>query len=137
MAILVDTSVLLAAAFARDQNHVTASRLLRASEDENRVVPVTVLNELFYLTSARINYMRAVQVFARTRTAFEIQGLERPDMVRMQAIMEQYGDAKFDFVDVSLMALAERLEITQICNLDRRDFSVFRPRHCDYLELLP
>jgi len=51
--------------------------------------------------------------------------------------MDEYSDAQFDFVDVSIMALAERLHITRICSLDRRDFSIFRPSHCDYLELLP
>ncbi len=58
-------------------------------------------------------------------------------MARMQVIMEQYGDAKFDFVDVAIMAISERLNIQQICTFDRRDFSIFRPIHCDYLELLP
>jgi hypothetical protein len=35
------------------------------------------------------------------------------------------------------MALSERLQITQVCTFDRRDFSIFRPTHYDYLELLP
>jgi hypothetical protein len=35
------------------------------------------------------------------------------------------------------MALSERLNITQIYTFDRRDFTVFRPKHCDYLELMP
>lgn len=29
------------------------------------------------------------------------------------------------------------LAITRICAFDRRDFSIFRPRHCDYYDLLP
>jgi hypothetical protein len=35
------------------------------------------------------------------------------------------------------MAQAERLNIARIATFDRRDFSVFRPKHCEYLELLP
>ena len=35
------------------------------------------------------------------------------------------------------MAIAERLNITRIATFDRRDFSIFQPSHCDYLELLP
>jgi uncharacterized protein len=35
------------------------------------------------------------------------------------------------------MALAEYLAITQICTFDRRDFSIFRPAHCEYFERLP
>jgi predicted nucleic acid-binding protein len=55
----------------------------------------------------------------------------------MSEIMTTYHDAKFDFVDCSLMALAERLAITVICTLDQRDFSIFRPNHSDHLTLLP
>jgi predicted nucleic acid-binding protein len=55
----------------------------------------------------------------------------------MQQIMEQYQDAVFDFTDVAIMALAERLSITRVCTFDHRDFSIFHPLHCDYLELLP
>ncbi len=35
------------------------------------------------------------------------------------------------------MVIAERLNITRIVTFDRRDFSVFRPSHCEYFELLP
>ncbi len=55
----------------------------------------------------------------------------------MQQIMEQYQDAAFDFTDAAIMALTERLNIKRGCTFDRRDFSVFRPLHCEYLELLP
>ena len=51
--------------------------------------------------------------------------------------MAKYADARFDFVDCCIMALVERLDITQICTFDRRDFGIFRPAHCEYLELLP
>ncbi len=85
----------------------------------------------------RVNYKRAVQMFATTRTAFEVIELTEQDMTRMQAIMGQYEDAQFDFTDTALMALSERLNITKVYTFDRRDFSIFRPRHCNYLELLP
>lgn len=42
-----------------------------------------------------------------------------------------------DFVDCCNMAISERLNITKIYTLDRRDFGICRPTHCDYLELLP
>jgi predicted nucleic acid-binding protein len=137
MAVLVDTSMLLALAFARDANHAAASRALHLLHQESSIVAAPVLTELFYMTMVRISYPRAIQVFARTRAAFEIQALTEPDMLRMQQIMEQYQDAAFDFTDTAIMALSERLRITRVCTFDRRDFSIFRPLHCDYLELLP
>ena len=35
------------------------------------------------------------------------------------------------------MVIAERLGVARSTSFDRRDFSIFRPRHCDNLDLLP
>lgn len=59
------------------------------------------------------------------------------DLKRIRDITAKYSDARFDFVDTCVMALSERLNITKICTFDHRDFSIFRPTHCEYLELLP
>ena len=137
MTALIDTSVLLAYAFSRDSNHEAAREALASIALDRQIVPVPVLSELFYMTMVRVSYSRAVQLFATVRAAFEIIELIDADLARMQAIMEQYLDTKFDFTDTALMALSERMGITQVYTFDRRDFSIFRPRHCDYLELLP
>lgn len=89
------------------------------------------------MTMVRVNYMRAIEIFAATRAAFDIVDLTEHDMARMQDIMLQYKDARFDYTDTALMALSERLNITQICTFDHRDFSIYRPQHCEYLQLLP
>jgi hypothetical protein len=137
MAILIDTSVLLAHASIKDINHSAASQIMRSLMDEVRIVPSPVLSELFYMATVRLGYMWAIRVFTTTRIAFQIEPLTELDMVRMEQIMSQYHDAEFDYADAALMALAERLDITRICTFDRRDFSIFRPKHCPYLELLP
>ena len=59
------------------------------------------------------------------------------DLGRARDILIAYNEAEFDIVDCCVMAIAERLNITRIATFDRRDFSIFQPRHCDYLELLP
>ena len=48
-----------------------------------------------------------------------------------------YPDLNLGLVDASVIALSERLGETKVATLDRRDFSVVRPRHCDALRLLP
>lgn len=55
----------------------------------------------------------------------------------MHEILEQYADSQLDFTDAAIVAIAERLAITRVYTLDRRDFSIVRPIHCDYFELLP
>lgn len=42
-----------------------------------------------------------------------------------------------DFVDALIVAIAERLNITRLLTLDRRDFQIIRPKHCNSFELLP
>jgi uncharacterized protein len=59
------------------------------------------------------------------------------DFSRAIEVMRQYQDAELDFVDACLTAMAERLNITQIATFDRRDFSMIRPKHTPYFELLP
>ena len=66
--------------------------------------------------------------------------LEAPlaeDYLRSAEILRQYADANLDFVDALIAATAERLNIKRLLTLDRRDFQVIRPKHCDGFELLP
>ena len=66
--------------------------------------------------------------------------LETPlsdDYLRAAEILRQYADARLDFVDALIVAQAERLNISRLLTLDRRDFNLIRPRHCLNFELLP
>lgn len=137
MAALIDTNFLLAVEHQKDQNHRLARRARRGFRGEQLIV-ASVLPEIFYMAKERMNYDRAVKQFEWiTSAGFTIVDLTAPDFTRMSEIMRQYRDNEFDYVDVSLMAVSERLNIKQVYTFDRRDFTVFRPKHCDYLELLP
>jgi uncharacterized protein len=59
------------------------------------------------------------------------------DYSRSAEILRQYSDAKVDFVDTMIVAIAERLNITRVLTLDRRDFQLIRPKHCSGFEILP
>jgi hypothetical protein len=69
--------------------------------------------------------------------AVQVESLSMEDLVRVNQILEQYADNQLDFTDAAIIAIAERLKINRIYTLDRRDFSIIRPTHCDYFELLP
>jgi len=93
---------------------------------------------MFYMVSVRVHYRAAVKIYNYIQGAdFQIEPLTPEDRLRMGEIMVKYQDAELDFVDMAIMAISERLNITQVCTFDRRDFSIFRPQHCAYLELLP
>lgn len=66
-----------------------------------------------------------------------IESLSKLDLARTSAILEQYADAHIDFVDATIMALAERLNVVRILTVDERHFRLFRPKHCQALEILP
>lgn len=137
MTVLIDTSFLVALAVQSDSNHAAARQAISTLKGQ-RILPVPVMPESFYMVSIRANYRAAVKLYSYMQDAgFQIEPLTPRDRQRMGEIMTQYLDAELDFVDLALMAISERLNITQVCTFDHRDFSIFRPAHCSHLELIP
>lgn len=69
--------------------------------------------------------------------AMELTSLNKADIARTLKILEQYGDTRIDFVDATIIALAERLQIIRVLTVDQRHFRIVRPLHCSAFELLP
>lgn len=55
----------------------------------------------------------------------------------MVELVRTYADLPLGAVDASVVAIAERLGIKEIATLDRRDFSVVRPRHAEVFSIVP
>jgi len=68
---------------------------------------------------------------------YSIITLDDQDIARTAELLLKYADTRVDFVDATIIALAERLNITRILTVDRRDFEIVRPRHAPAFELLP
>lgn len=94
--------------------------------------------EVSYLFLRDLGYS-GVQQFLTHISQLDAQwiSLLQTDLIRVHEIATEYESAQFDVVDCCIMAQAERLNIRRIATFDRRDFSIFRPKHCEYLELLP
>lgn len=134
--ILVDASFLITAFDTR----TSELSIDEAFSQLHLLVPQVVLVEACYILIARNygNVEKGVRLLTTLLEAqLEIVPLELDDIARARDIMRQYADAPFDFVDCSIMALAERLNITQVFTFDRRDFGMFRPNHTSALQLLP
>ncbi|WP_350281296.1 PIN domain-containing protein [Kribbella sp. HUAS MG21] len=56
---------------------------------------------------------------------------------RTADLIGQYADLPLGAVDASVVALAEELGVGEVATLDRRHFSIVRPRHLDAFTLLP
>jgi uncharacterized protein len=135
--VLIDSSFLYALFNAREAKHESALKFVQASQDI-QVIPDVVLTEVAFLFN-RFGGTRAVIVFLESMVEAQpqLEPVTLLDIKLAREIMLKYPGAKLDFVDCCLMALAGRLEITQICTFDRRDFSIYRAEEGDLLELLP
>ncbi len=58
-------------------------------------------------------------------------------MGRAIDLLRTYAEADLGFVDAAVMAIAERLAITRVYTLDRRDFEIVRPTHAERFIVLP
>lgn len=59
------------------------------------------------------------------------------DWLRIAELVARYRELPLGTVDASVITTAERLGVTEIATVDRRDFSIVRPRHIDAFTLLP
>lgn len=135
--ILVDSSFLIALYDHDSDMHREAGEIAKLYRGQF-LVPQVALTEVVYLLK-RETGLPGVVAFLEdfSKSQPDLQDITVEDLQRVQTIMQHYASAKLDFVDCCIMALSERLTVTQICTLDHRDFGIFRPNHCDHLELLP
>lgn len=137
MTLIIDSSFLVALFDAGEVRHQRAYEFA-ADRAETMLVPDIVLPEVGYLLRRNLGYANSLNFF----DFFEDRDIRlipvfQEDLARVREIGLQYRDARLDLVDCGIMAIAERLNVTRIATFDRRDFTIFQPRHCDYLELLP
>jgi uncharacterized protein len=59
------------------------------------------------------------------------------DYRRAADLVRTYADLPLGTTDVSVIALSERLGVSDVATLDHRHFRVVRPRHVPALTLLP
>lgn len=137
MTAIVDTSFLVSLTNPNEIHHESCAMLARNLQ-ERLVVPYVVLPEATYL----IYKYQGHHVMRRfmqqmMHPAWNFEPLQSSDLVHISATLEKYADLNLDFVDAAIVAIAERLGISRVLTLDRRDFLVIRPSHCDAFTLLP
>lgn len=138
--IVVDSGPLIAAAIEGDRDHrrcVDMFATLHLSS-EKLLVPQTVLAESAYIiqrqggTAQELLFLQSIAEGDLT-----LVELVPEDMTRVIELVDTYDDFPLGTTDASVIAIAERLSITEIATLDHRHFPNVRPRHADYLALLP
>jgi predicted nucleic acid-binding protein len=137
MQTIADTGYLFALADTKDTHHQSVLEVARVVSD-TIILPVTVLPEICYLLDSRLGHDAMRRFLARLQAGpMLIESIVKSDLARVSEILEQYQEARIDFVDATIVALAERLNITRILTIDQRHFRLFRPKHCTAFEILP
>jgi predicted nucleic acid-binding protein len=137
MAVLLDSGFLFASLNASEAEHEATIRVLESIR-EPIVFPVPAITEVAYLLARDINNEAAADFVASLATTeLTLEAPLQEDYLRSAEILRRYSDANLDFVDALIVATAERLNITRLLTLDRRDFQLIRPKHCSSFELLP
>jgi hypothetical protein len=102
------------------------------------VVPTLVVTDAAYLISTRLGPEAEVRFLGDFAAgAFVVEPVDPSDWLRMAELVSRYRDLPLGTVDASVVAAAERLGIVEVATVDRRHFSVVRPRHAEAFVLLP
>jgi uncharacterized protein len=101
-------------------------------------VPTLVITEVAYLIGSRLGADAEVRFLGDLAAgAFAVEPVDPSDWLRIAELVGRYRDLPLGTVDASVVAAGERLGITEVATVDRRHFSVVRPRHVGGLTLLP
>lgn len=137
IALICDAGPLYAYVDADDAHHTSCLELLQVHPGP-LVVPTLVITEVAYLLATRLGWQAEVRFLGDLADGnFAVEQLHAADPVRIAELVGEYRDLPLGTVDASVIAAAERLGATEVATLDRRHFSVVRPRHEVALALLP
>lgn len=134
--LIVDTGVLLAAADVNDPDHEACAALL-LDEPGDLVTTALVVAEAAYLIGRQLGPSAEAVFFESVAEASIVIDQLTADDLRRVATLVTYVDLPLGGTDASVVALAERHRVTTIATLDRRHFTVVRPRHVPAFEIVP
>jgi predicted nucleic acid-binding protein len=120
--IIVDAGPLIALFDRDDGYHRRAVEFVR-NHGIGLITNVPVLTEAAFLLRFSTAARRDLLWWAHN--AIEIDEETAKDMPRIIELLEKYADLPADFADASLIALAERLNVSRIASVDR-DFAIYR-----------
>jgi len=137
VALILDTGPLYASLDRSDADHAACRALIERAQ-EPLVIPAPVLVEVDFLISRHLHPGALVALMGDIADgAYTVEDLTVLDYRRIGELCDRYSDADIGLVDAAVMAIVERLDEPKLATLDRRHFSLIRPRHRESIELLP
>jgi uncharacterized protein len=137
MALVLDTGPIVALLDAADPEH---EKCVAMVDDigQDLVVPAPVLVEVDYWL-LKLFGPEPWKTFVEDvgRGAYRLHHLDEADLARAAELERTYESLNLGLVDAAVVVTCERLAESKVATLDRRDFAVVRPAHCESLTLLP
>jgi hypothetical protein len=121
---LLDTSALVAFLHRDDADHERCVEVLRGFEGILLTTEPVLTESMYLLARARGGPDACLEFFIRGGAV--LVPSSRESLVRCKAVMRRYADLPADFVDATLVVLAEETEAYRIFTLDRRGFAAYR-----------
>ena len=137
MAVLLDASVVLAAADRSDLNHEAAVAWF-GRVDEPLLLGALSLADLDHVLQRELGAPASIALVATVvNGSIRLVSPTEADLVRASQLMSEAAEHRPRLVDAVLVATAERLGVRRVATFDRRPIAVFRPRHVRALDLEP
>lgn len=124
--ILLDTSGLLAAIDASQNEHADAAKALREASGPLLLSPF-ILAELDYLLATRVS-RRAQQALLGevARGAYRLEPFSAEDVASAAFVLTRYRELEIGLADASIVVLAQRYGVLDVLTLDHRHFHAVR-----------
>jgi predicted nucleic acid-binding protein len=137
VALVLDTGPIVALLDGADPEHARCVAMVHEVR-EDLVVPAIVLVEVDYWLR-KLYGPGPWQTFVEdvANGAYRLHHLDEDGLLRAAEIERSYESLDLGLVDAAVMVTCERLAETKVATLDRRDFAIVRPSHCESLTLLP
>lgn len=137
MAVLLDSSAILAAADRSDLNHRAALAWFgRVSEP--LMIGALTLGEVDLLLQRELGLPATLALLESIGSgALRVVAPTQVDLTRAAELMREATEYRPRLTDAVLVATAERLGVTRVAAFDRRPIAIFRPRHVRALDLEP
>ena len=120
--IVVDAGPLIALFDRDDRYHRRAVEFVRTTR-ARLVTNLPILTEAAFLLRFSLEAQR--DLLAWSQRSIDIDQSTSGDLPRIIALLDKYRDMPADFADASLIALAERLNLSRVASVDS-DFAVYR-----------
>jgi predicted nucleic acid-binding protein len=137
MTLVLDSSGLLAAIDARQEDHDAAREVLEAARGPLLISPF-VLAELDYMILTRMGQQQELALLGEVvRGVYRLEHLSEEDVAEAVEVIERFADFKVGLADASVVVLANRHDTLDVLTLDERHFRTLRGLGGRPFRLLP